>query len=150
MLGLEIIHHPRVAGRATPGPRFNIKMLSSQYRKSHCGDKTVVRASYLHNGISFTGKMSSLYWIGALDTHWCGLLMPTFDSELHHYLWHWTASLLAQSFCVTSLFPKSGINYCQLHRQEKKVKLELKYKKFISKTAHENFTCKASPFLLRP
>ena len=40
-------------------------MPSYQYRKSHCGDKTVVRSSYLHNGISYTGKMSSLYWIGA-------------------------------------------------------------------------------------
>ena len=46
------------------GPWFNIKMSSYQYRKSHCGDKTVVRSSYLHNGISYTGKMSSLYWIG--------------------------------------------------------------------------------------
>ena len=43
-------------------------MSSYQYRKSHCGDKTVVRSSYLHNGISYTGKMSSLYWIGALTT----------------------------------------------------------------------------------
>ena len=42
------------------------KMSSYQYRKSHCGDKTVVRSSYLHNGISYTGKMSYLYWIGAL------------------------------------------------------------------------------------
>ena len=41
---------------------FNIKMSSYQYRKSHCGDKTVVRSSYLHNGISYTGKMASLYW----------------------------------------------------------------------------------------
>ena len=40
-------------------------MPSYQYRKSHCGDKTVVRSSYLHNGISYTGKMSSLYWIRA-------------------------------------------------------------------------------------
>ena len=40
-------------------------MSSYQYRKSHCGDKTVLRSSYLHNGISYTGKMSSLYWIGA-------------------------------------------------------------------------------------
>ena len=48
------------------GPWFNIKMSSYQYRKSHCGDKTIVRLSYLHNGISYTGKMSSLYWIGAL------------------------------------------------------------------------------------
>ena len=48
------------------GPRFNIKMSSYQYKKSHCGDKTVVRSSYLHNVISYTGKISSSYWIGAL------------------------------------------------------------------------------------
>ena len=51
---------------STPGPWFNIKMSSYQYRKSHCGDKTILRPSYLHNGISYTGKMTSLYWIGAL------------------------------------------------------------------------------------
>ena len=48
-------------------PWFNIKMLSYQYRKSHCGDKTILRPSYLHNWISYTGKMASLYWIRALD-----------------------------------------------------------------------------------
>ena len=37
-----------------------------QYRKSHCGDKTILRPSYIHNGISYTGEMSSLYWIGPL------------------------------------------------------------------------------------
>ena len=47
------------------GPRFNIKMTSYQYRKSHCGDKTILRPSYLHNGISYTGKTTSLYWIRA-------------------------------------------------------------------------------------
>ena len=52
---------------ATPGPRFNIKMTSYQYRKSHCGDKTILRPSYLHNGISYTGKMTSLYWIRAQE-----------------------------------------------------------------------------------
>ena len=46
----------------SPGPWFNIKMSSYQYRKSHCGDKMVVRSSYLHNGISYTGKMTFLYW----------------------------------------------------------------------------------------
>ena len=50
----------RISGRT--GPWFNIKMSSCQYRKSHCGDKAVVRSSYLHNGIFYTGKMS-LYWI---------------------------------------------------------------------------------------
>ena len=48
------------------GPWFNIKMTSYQYRKSHCGDKTILRPSYLHSGTSCTGKMTSLYWIRAL------------------------------------------------------------------------------------
>ena len=39
-----------------PGP--DSKMPSYQYRKFLCGDKTVVRSSYLHNGISCTGKMA--------------------------------------------------------------------------------------------
>ena len=43
-------------------------MSSYQYRKSHCGDKRVVRSSYLHSGISYSGKMTSLYWIRAQDT----------------------------------------------------------------------------------
>ena len=47
---------------------FNIKMSSHQYRKSHCGDKTILRPSYLHNGISYSGKMTSLYWIRAQGT----------------------------------------------------------------------------------
>ena len=49
--------------------RFNIKMSFYQYRKSHCGDKTVVRSSYLHNEISYTGKMTSSYWIRALGLY---------------------------------------------------------------------------------
>ena len=62
-----------------PGPRFKIKMSSYQYRKSHCGDKTVVRSSYLHNGISYTGKMLSLYWIGAQGI----------PGQLHQYHGSW-------------------------------------------------------------
>ena len=52
----------------SPGGWINIKMPSYQSRKYHCGDKTILRPSYLHNGISYTGKTTSLYWIGAL---WC-------------------------------------------------------------------------------
>ena len=55
-----------MASVETSGSRFNIKMISYKYRKSHCGDKTILRPSYLHNGISYTGKMTSLYRIGAL------------------------------------------------------------------------------------
>ena len=43
------------------GGRFNIKVLPYQYRNSHCGDKTILRPSYLHNGISYTGKTAALY-----------------------------------------------------------------------------------------
>ena len=50
------------------GPWFNIKISSYQYRKSHYGDKTVVRSSYLHNGMCFTGKMTSSYWIRPQDS----------------------------------------------------------------------------------
>ena len=54
--------------QSPPGGWFNVKMPSYQYRKSHCGDKRILRPSYLHNGISYTGKMASLYWIRAQDT----------------------------------------------------------------------------------
>ena len=40
-------------------------MSSYQYRESYCGDKTILRPSYLHNGISYTGEKASLYWIRA-------------------------------------------------------------------------------------
>ena len=50
--------HLRPVDKIT-GPWFNIKMSSYQYRKFHCGDKTILRPSYLHNGISYTGKMTS-------------------------------------------------------------------------------------------
>ena len=49
-----------------PGPWFSIKM-SYQYRKSHCGDKNVLRSSYLHNGTSYSGKTSSSYWSKTSD-----------------------------------------------------------------------------------
>ena len=45
------------------GGWFKITMASHQYKKSHRGDKTILRPSYLHNGIAFTSKMTSLYWI---------------------------------------------------------------------------------------
>ena len=58
------LYDPLMTLMTTPGGQINIKMSSYQYRKSHCGDKTFVRSSYLHHGISYTGKMTSLYWFG--------------------------------------------------------------------------------------
>ena len=53
--------------------QYNIIRGLNQYKdailpifKTHCGDKMILRPSYLHNGISYTGKMTSLYWIRAL------------------------------------------------------------------------------------
>ena len=55
-----------------PGPRLNKKMSSYQYRKSHRWDTTVVRSSYLHNGISYTGKIAYLYCINPQTPMcWC-------------------------------------------------------------------------------
>ena len=57
-------------------------MSSYQCRKSHCGDKTVARWSYLHNGNSYTGKMSYLYWIGAQ-------IIPSVDYVVHYQKLSW-------------------------------------------------------------
>ena len=57
------IRYPYI--KQTPGDWFNKKMPFYQYRKSHCGDKTILQLSYLHNGISYAGKTASLYWIRA-------------------------------------------------------------------------------------
>ena len=57
----------------TPRPWFNIKMSSYQYKKSHCGDKTVVRSSFLHNGICYILVRCHLYielGLCLFETHW--------------------------------------------------------------------------------
>ena len=46
-----------------PGPQYNIKMASYLYRKFHCGDKMILQPYYLHNGISYSGKMTFLFYI---------------------------------------------------------------------------------------
>ena len=57
-------------------------MPSYQNRKSHCWDKTILRPSYLHNGISYTGKTTSLYWIRAQ------ICIPVYKDEIRLYIWH--------------------------------------------------------------
>ena len=46
-------------------------MTSYQCRKSHCWDKMILQLSYLHNGISYTGTIVSLYWIQWDNAHCC-------------------------------------------------------------------------------
>ena len=74
-----------------------------QYWKSHCGDMMVIRSFYLHNGISNTGKMTSLYWMKAaliLMTRWTNISTmshlpradhPIVDSFKHLWEPHWKA-----------------------------------------------------------
>ena len=49
-------HLDMFAYMSASGGWINIKMPSNQYRKSHSGDKTILRPSYLDNGISYTGR----------------------------------------------------------------------------------------------
>ena len=82
---------------------FNIKMPSYQYRKSHCGDKTVRRPSYLHNGISYTGKTNifvlnqgpwalwSQYTIWLVQK-WCNSCPDLI--ELHFFFYHSAIELM--------------------------------------------------------
>ena len=71
MPGINSIHvDSRLAPTWLSETRFDILMTSYQYRKSHSGDKTIWRPSYLHNGISNTGKITPLYWIRAQIPLW--------------------------------------------------------------------------------
>ena len=95
-----------------PGGWFNIEMPSYQYRKSHCGDKTILRPSYLHNGISYTGKMTSLYWTRALTT-WQNTRIPAVavirDAKLKPYVGS------VHSFCEQhNICRYSGTCWCQI------------------------------------
>ena len=74
---------------------INIKMPSYQYRKSHCGDKTILRPSYLHNGIPYTGKTTSLYWIGALAPYRAsvGMVVTVMDRKQVAPWWIWSSSV---------------------------------------------------------
>ena len=76
------------------GPWFNKKMSSYQYRKSLCGDKTILRPSYfIHNGISYTGKTTSLYWIGALVFYLQLIISGTDDCNCRLIRAHFTEKI---------------------------------------------------------
>ena len=103
---IKHIHYGCVRRSCQPlcsGPWFNIKISSYQYRKSHCGDKTVVRSSYLHNGISYTGKMASLYLFSPQDM-WKHIQNHTFFQNVNVltnivpyncdiFLWNWSNAM---------------------------------------------------------
>ena len=65
------------------------------YRKSHCGDKMILRQSYLHNGISYTGKMTSSYWIRPLLLK--SMAIESGPQCWNRWLTHWSYCSLALS-----------------------------------------------------
>ena len=118
-------------------PWFNIKILSSyQYRKSHCGDKTILRPSYLHNGISYTDKMTSLCWIRAQvawawisnymlqNTVGCNCFpMPMITTSDTVFKFHWNFSLHwrhNERDCVSNHQPHDCLLSRLLRRRSKK------------------------------
>ena len=91
-----------------PGGRINIRMSSYLYKKYHCGDKTILRPSYLHNGISYTDKLSSLYWIGPLvfcsyhkKTGWTNVELWVFWEAMTHKWWQCKCRDLNHVICET-------------------------------------------------
>ena len=100
------------------GGWINIKMSSYQYRKSHCGDKTILRPSYLHNGISYTGKMTvilnrgpkvvaeaeaevevadtaaEMNWKHKVTPDWVDLIKTTWPSSVVNINWSYLISRL--------------------------------------------------------
>ena len=111
-IGILIVHMRRQHTLLTNTIWFPILVRQSRYketglwfniRKSHCGDKTVVRSSYLHNGISYTGKMSSLYWIRAQFS-------ISYIMRISLYADHWQLDcLINYSIKIT---PKTSSRFC--------------------------------------
>ena len=85
---------------------FNIKMPPCQYRKSNYGDKTVLWPSYLHNGISYTWKMTSLYWPRAMLE-----CLRSVKKIPWSVIRHWSTLSLLMSWCPGPWFSKKMLSY---------------------------------------
>ena len=71
-----------------PGTQSNIKSISYQHRKSHCGYKMILWSSYLHNGIS-------LLWVVGLEPIIPISVRATALSQWGHYM--------VARYCSTSI-----------------------------------------------
>ena len=100
------------------GGWFNTKIPSHQYRKSLCGDKTISRPSYLHNGISYTGKTTSLYWIRAQVTMcWYELYWP--DGKGQPVGHQWTIIVMSNDcHAISNHWPLHSTGFSQTSLQK--------------------------------
>ena len=79
-------------GWRCPGPWFNINMASYLFKIFHCGNKMVVRSSYLHSEISYTGNKSPLYWTVPL------VLVVTRSSPVKVFIREWLLLVFLQEY----------------------------------------------------
>ena len=83
------------------GSLYDTNIPSYQDGKSHCKDKMIRYAFYLHNGISYTGKTATIHWNGPKmglifwKSH-CGDKMILWSSYLHNGIF----ILVAQHLCI--------------------------------------------------
>ena len=116
-------------GKTRPGPRFNIKMPSYQYMKSHCGDKTILRPSHHYNGISYTGKMISSYWIGAqkiVPVEWFGEIR---ENRTNAFKWRVYGSVRFRVFvCVRA---ETLFHWKSLLRWKKTTRVHFEFNSWI-------------------
>ena len=83
-----------VGGLHTLEGHYNVKMVSYQYRKSHCGDKTIIRSSYLHYGVSYHALIRQYLYVET--SLW--LLQLAFNCQVSKCFF------FSYSFC--SMFPE--------------------------------------------
>ena len=80
------------------------KFCLNKYRNSHCGDKMILQLSFLHNGITFIGRMISLYSIRPLAMFiWYGYNLNCIPWNIQHLVI--TVLDTLQAVDPQSLFP---------------------------------------------
>ena len=90
----KLMHKPGVWSQRGS---FNIKIRSYKYRKSYCTDKTIIILSYLHNGISYPGNMTSCI----VTNPWCRVQVHTKGSNCLLYANSWSLTLVISGYlCV--------------------------------------------------
>ena len=99
-----------------------LRAIGNQDMKSHCRDETILRPSYLHNGISYTGKMASLYWIGAQNVSTSLNKNSVFSAfwQLRHY---WFIKFCTHHSFYWSSVKSLPANYCFIHSNHFRVHL---------------------------
>ena len=115
-------------------------MSSYPYRKFHCGNKTFLRPSHRHNRISYTGKMTSLYWDGpqGISSHCMDLFLleySGFSTKMvrnAHSIHTYTCIHIYICVCVTRIWLLAITCMVLADKKKKKVSFIHSYTLMIS------------------